>query len=225
MGKIWTSLSGESIDKSNIFTDSANLFKGCKNVIDIGCGTGYFLQAMKQSDVGGYGIDLNEDFIIYCRKIGLNVIKIDALSHFQSIDNKSLDGAFMNQVAEHLSMSDLHALIKLIYEKLQFGSHIVIGIPNIQSMLVSTNLYYLDPTHQKHLHPKVIKYLLESCGFREIREQYYQPVPDELKLKEIKLPDDSIVDNLENIKIYNKNINLLNNMLFGYRDCALIGKK
>jgi O-antigen chain-terminating methyltransferase len=226
MSKIWTKLSGKSVDTPNIFIDSIELFKDCKNVLDIGCGSGYFLKMMKQNNIGGYGIDLNEDLVAYCQKMGINAIKIDALSHLQSIENKSLDGIFINQVAEHLSIDNLIKLLKSSYEKLQYGSYIIITIPNILSMLVSTNLYYLDPTHQRQLHPEVLKFLLNSCGFRDIQEKYYQPIPDDIKLKKLEISDYSQEENLKKIiENYNNNVTRLNNILFGFRDVTVLGKK
>jgi len=226
MSKIWTKLSGKSVDTPNIFIDSIELFKDCKNVLDIGCGSGYFLKIMKQNGIGAYGIDLNEDLVAYCQKIGFNATKIDALSHLQSIDNKSLDGIFMNQLAEHLSIDNLFKLLKLSYEKLQYGSYVIITIPNILSMLVSANLFYLDPTHQRQLHPEVIKFLLKSCGFRDIQEKYYQPIPDEIKLEKIEIKDYPQEVTIKKImEIYNNNIAKLNNILFGFRDCTVLCKK
>ena len=164
MGEAWTKISGRSVETPNVFEESIKLFSHCKNVLEIGCGRGYFLQMLKENGIGGYGIELNEDFVRYCQRLGLEVQKIDALTHLNSIEDKSIDGIFMGQVIEHLPPEVSHAVLKLCYQKLQYGAHIVIVTPNILNMTVSTNLFYMDPTHVTHVHPEVIKFLLRSCA-------------------------------------------------------------
>jgi 2-polyprenyl-3-methyl-5-hydroxy-6-metoxy-1,4-benzoquinol methylase len=224
IGKAWNKLSGETIPGApNIFDDSLEIFKGCRNVLEIGCGEGTFLQKMKDSDIGGYGIDLNEDLILYCRRKGLKAEIHDALTHLRSLNDKALDGVFAAHVIEHMQLYELKQLLEVTYAKMQFGSNIILVIPNILNMTVSSNTFYMDPTHINHLHPEVIKFLLESCGFRDIQERFYQPVPDEMKLRKIEFNPD-----IEHKKIYetmNYNIDLMNNLLFGYRDFAVIAKK
>ncbi|WP_096712007.1 MULTISPECIES: methionine biosynthesis protein MetW [Methanohalophilus] len=226
VSKAWTKEGGKPIDVPNMYEDLLPFFNNCNNVLEIGSGTGYFLQLLKNNGVGSYGIDINEDYVLYCEKLGLSIQNIDALSHLMTIDDKSIDGIFMGQVVEHLNINELFQILKLCYEKLQFGSYIAMSMPNILSVLVSTNLFNMDPTHETYIHPEVIKFLLKSCGFREIQENFYQPVPDESKLKRIdpsNIPNEQI--NNEILETLNFNINFLNNFLFGYRDYLVIGKK
>jgi O-antigen chain-terminating methyltransferase len=223
MGEAWTKISGRSVETPNVFEGSIKLFSHCKNVLEIGCGRGYFLQMLKENGIGGYGIELNEDFVRYCQRLGLEVQKIDALTHLNSIEDKSIDGIFMGQVIEHLPPEVSHDVLKLCYQKLQYGAHIVIVTPNILNMTVSTNLFYMDPTHVTHVHPEVIKFLLRSCGYRDIQEQFYQP---EYKLKKIVFGDTSNTEEQKKfLEIMNHNIDMLNNLLFGNRDYAVIAKK
>jgi O-antigen chain-terminating methyltransferase len=225
IGKIWITLSGNSVNVPNIFEEAIGVFRGCKNILDIGCGDGFFLRLIAQNEIDGYGIDLNEVLIANCKKMGCNAVTSDALSHLRLIKDNSLDGIFMNQVAEHMSSDYLLELLKISYEKLQNGSHIIISIPNIISMLVSANLFYLDPTHLSHIHPEVIMIFLKLCGFRDIRKKLYQPIPDEIKLKKL-TNDDCYSDKLiKIIESYNNNINILNETIFGHRDCAIYAKK
>jgi len=225
-GDAWSRISGHSSDERSVFRDSIKLFNNCRNVLDIGCGRGSFLQMLRNNGINGYGIELNDDFVIYCQKFGLDVKKSDAIAHLKSLDDKSIDGIFMSQVAEHLTLDELYATLKLCYIKLQFGSYIIIAIPNILSMIVSANLLYLDPTHKIHIHPEVLKYILKICGFRELQEMFYQPVADELMLKKIDLKNGTAMEGKsEYLDVINHNIDMLNKMLFGYRDYVVIAKK
>lgn len=222
IGPAWSRVGGRPSDTPNVFEDLTALFGDCNNVLDIGCGKGYFLNLLKESGIGCYGIDVNEDFVMYCQKLGLNVEQVDAHTHLGEIDEKSLDGVYIGQLVEHLDADRILDLLKLCYGKMQYGSYIAILTPNIESVIVSANLFYMDPTHKTHVHPEVLKFLLKSCGFREIEERYYQPVPDDKKLK-LLVACDSL--DKETLDALNHNIGILNNFLFGYRDYLLIGKK
>jgi len=224
ISKAWNKLSGESIPGvPNIFDDSLVIFKGCRNVLEIGCGEGTFLQKMKDSEIGGYGIDLNEDLVLYSKRRGLNADVHDALTYLRSLNDKTLDGVFAAHVIEHMQLYELKQLLEVTYAKMQFGSNVILVTPNILNMTVSSNTFYMDPTHINHLHPDVMKFLLESCGFRDIQERFYQPVPEAKKLRKIdfdpEIKDKKIYENM------NYNVEILNNLLFGYRDLALIAKK
>lgn len=230
MGKAWIKGGGPCVNEPNVFEDSKVLFKDSKNVLDIGCGTGTFLKVLKEAGIGGYGIDLNEDYVMLCERLGLDVVRDDAISHLKSLELKSLDGVFISQLVEHLSSEQLLEILGLCYERMQYESHIVISTPNIRSMLVSTNLFYMDPTHRSHVHPDVLTFMLRSCGFREIRERYYQPVAENIKLRRIETGEMSSEKKSGNgceelVDVFNSNTDRLNNLLFGFRDYCVIAKK
>jgi len=224
IGKGWTQISGHSTNEPNFFEDSLQIFKNCNNIIDIGCGKGYFLELLKNHTIGSYGIDINSDFIQYCQDRGLTVHNVDAIKHLKSLEDCTLDGIFMCQLIEHLDSASLYLLLKLGYQKIKPGCSVIISIPNISSVQVSSNLFYLDPSHKTHIHPEVLKFLLKSSGFNVIQEKYYQPVPDDFKLRKI---DQNSIQNVnqELINVFNYNIECLNNSLFGARDYAVIAKK
>lgn len=209
-----------------IFNDAAILFKNCKNVLDIGCGRGSLLRNLQGNNIGCYGIDLDEDTIQYCKRFDLTAHQVDAFEHLQSLDDKSLDGVFIGQVLEHMPIDMICRLIKLAYDKIQYGSFIIIVVPNITSVQVSSNLFYLDPTHITHLHPEILKFLLKSSGFREIRDKLYQPFPDEFRLQNIRVADhDAHGFSEEIMHTLNSNTDKLNDLLFGYRDYCIWAKK
>lgn len=224
IGKAWMKGSGDPIDKPNIFEEAMTLFSGCHNVLDIGCGQGYFLNLLKSNDIGSYGIDINKDYVLYCQRNGLNVQHIDAISHLKSIQDSSLDGIFINQVMEHLSPDSIFSLIQLCYQKLRNDTFLIISTPNILSVQVSSNLFYMDPSHKTHIHPDVMKFILRYNRFTITEEKFYQPVPADHKLRTI-LEEEIQENNMQFSTLFNYNVNLLNQFLFGCRDYAIIAKK
>ena len=230
---VFNELFGGSNEEIRTTTEQfLDFFSGCKNVLDIGSGRGIFLELLREKGIKGYGIDNNDDLISYCRRKDLNVQKDDVIVHLKKLNNKSLDGIFISHVVEHLKYEDIIYMLKLCYEKMQYGSYMVIATPNVYNMTVSSNTFYSDPTHMTHVHPEFIKFLLRIYKFRDIQERFYQPAfKDRMKDQILRKIDN--IDNIYNLndeqkKIYeiiNNNIDILNNLLFGYRDYAVIAKK
>ncbi|MCK4732419.1 MAG: class I SAM-dependent methyltransferase [Methanophagales archaeon] len=198
--------------------------QGCKNVLDIGCGRGEFLEISKENGINAKGIDINEDMVGYCQSKGLNVEKADAIEYLEKIEDKSLDSIFLDQVVEHLEAKYLIKLLELCYKKLKFGYYIVIETVNPLSLTSFAN-FYLDLSHKKPIHPETLKFLFESVGFREIEVKFFSPIPDEYKLKKVGIGENIGEKGREIIEAYNYNIEKLNGILYGYQDYAVIGKK
>lgn len=213
---------GSEAEIRSVYTQFIHFFTDCTNVLDIGSGRGIFLDLLKENGIKSYGIDLNDDLIEYCTRKGLDVKKDEAYVHLANLEDNSLDGIFMAHVIEHLPKQEMVNLIKLFFEKLKANSYIVIALPNILTVSVSSNTFYLDPTHINHLHPEVLKFLLRENGFGDIQERFYQPFPAESKLRQAGCVKGKNETYLEDI---NYNFNLLNQVLFGYRDYAVIAKK
>ena len=201
------------------------IFAGRKNVLDIGCGRGIFLENLREKGIGGYGIDVNEEMIALCRQKGLKVWQEGAIFHLAELKDGVLDGIFISHVMEHLSPKEMVDLVCLVYQKLKNDSPIVVITPNILNLSVSSNTFFIDPTHINHVHPEVLKFSLSLQGFREIQESFSQPMPDELKLHEIDieaLAEPEVKHLAEKI---NANFAKLNGVLFGFMDYIIIAKK
>ena len=79
-----------------------NYFTGCSNVLDIGCGRGEFLELAKEHGIGAKGVDIDDTWWITALSKGLNVEQDEAISYLKKLEDKSLDGIFIDQVVEHL---------------------------------------------------------------------------------------------------------------------------
>ena len=200
-------------------------FKNCQKVLDIGCGRGEFLSLLKENDIGGTGIDLNEDMVLYCQKNSLDVSQGNALTYLQSLEDKSLDGVFSGQVVEHLQPDELISLVKLCYDKMKFGTHFVAETVNPTCLSVFAKSFYMDLSHVKPVHPATIKFLMESVGFRDVEFKFFSPHPDEAKLEKFEVEDGMDDVGRRQLEVMNSNIDKLNGLLYGYQDYAVIGKK
>ena len=214
---------GSRADIKQRQTAFVHYFEGCKNVLDIGCGRGEFLELLREDGIIGFGVDVDGDMVDFCTSKGLNVDKIDAISYLEKIDDKSLDGILLDQVVEHLDPNYLIKMLRLCHKKLNFGYHILIETVNPLSFVSFAN-FYLDLSHKKPIHPETLKFLLASVDFREIDTRFFSPIPDEMRLRKINI--DGVEErNRQPIEVYNHNIDMLNNILYGPQDYVVIGKK
>ncbi len=154
-------------------------FEKCSRVLDIGCGRGEFLEILKDHDIGGIGVDSDPDMVAYCRSRQLEVANSDAIAYLETLEDKSLDGIFIDQVVEHLEPDYLIRLLALCHQKMKFGYYIVIETVNPLSFVSFVN-FYIDMTHKRPVHPETLQYLLNASGFRECEKKFFSPVPDEV---------------------------------------------
>ncbi len=196
-------------------------FKNKKNVLDIGCGRGEFLELLKENNIEATGIDLEEDMVLICKKKGFKAEKNDALSFLNDQPNNSLGGVFLGQVVEHLTPSQLLTLVKLSSQKLEPEAYFIAETINPLNLSTS-KIFTLDLSHQKPVHPETLKFLLQSEGFSEINFEFFSPTPDDEKLQPIELLGNHEAKSLKQI---NDNIHKLNELLYGYQDYAVIAKK
>lgn len=185
---------------------------GTKNkksrILDIGCGRGEFLELLQENSIPAKGIDLNEDMVYTCKERGLQVEQAEAISYLKKLKDNTIGGIITCQFIEHLSVNELIEFTKLCYSKIKKGGKLVFETLNPESLYIM-RWFYIDMSHQKPIHPRAISFLLESIGFYNIEVKYTSPVSDDFKLK----------------PTGDKNIEKLNEFLFGDQEYAVIAEK
>ncbi len=94
-------------------------FQNCRQVLDLGCGRGEFLEMMRQAGVPARGIDLSEESVATCRHKGLDAETADLFVYLEGLPEASLDGIFCSQVVEHIPPERLPELVKLAASRLE----------------------------------------------------------------------------------------------------------
>ena len=144
--------------------------------------------------------------VIYCQSPAVsNVEQSDALLYLEKLEDKSLDGIFIDQVVERLEPEYLVRLLALCHKKLKFGYYIIIETVNPLSFVSFVN-FYIDLTHKRPIHPETLQFLMSAAGFRESEKQFFSPVSDEGRLKKITESRELDGQFQKNDIIYNHNI-------------------
>jgi O-antigen chain-terminating methyltransferase len=194
-------------------------FEGCRDVVDLGCGQGAFLELLHTHGILALGVDRDEKMVRQCRDQNLNVVKAEILSYLRVQKLGSLGGIFAAHLVEHLAPSELVTFIKLCHQALRPGAPLVLISPNGCSVFVLTQAFYRDPTHVKPVHPETLSFLVESQGFSGVSIEYYEEVPPDLRLTETNEGEESLRSAL------NLHIAELNRFLFGFQDYAVVAKR
>jgi SAM-dependent methyltransferase len=138
-------------------------------ILDIGCGFGQILLALKKI---GYtslkGIDIDDEAINYCLRKGFNVEKITDLIEFSMKSNERYDFIIMNHVLEHLEKGRIiETLVSIENNLLSTNGLLFIAVPNAQS---NTGCYwaYEDFTHHTLFTAGSLYFVLKSAGFESV---------------------------------------------------------
>lgn len=138
-------------------------------ILDVGCATGFFLEAAKESGWKPYGVEVsNFAGSVARKKFGKNVT-IGELQK-NTFHKNYFDAVTLWDTIEHLP--DPKETLKIIQGILKRGGLICLSTGDIESLLAkisgkSWHLYHL-PEHLSFFSPKTIRNLLKSCGFRVI---------------------------------------------------------
>jgi O-antigen chain-terminating methyltransferase len=139
-------------------------FAGRREVLDIGCGRGEFLEMMRDAEVPARGIDLGAESVALCRSKGLNAEEADLFEYLDGLPESSLDGIFCSQVVEHLPPDRLPEMIRLCASRLQRNGVIAIETPNPECLAIFATHFYLDPTHTRPVPHPLLSFYLEEFG-------------------------------------------------------------
>ena len=139
-------------------------FEGVREVLDLGCGRGEFLEVMRDHSIAARGIDLSPAAVAYCARKELRAEVGDLFRYLDSLPDHSLPAIFCAQVVEHLPPERLPEMIRLCAAKLERGGRIAFETPNPECLAIFASHFYLDPTHTRPVPHALLAFYLEEFG-------------------------------------------------------------
>ena len=152
-------------------------FNDCKNVLDIGCGDGIFLEIMKKKGISATGVDISKDVVDGCLKKGLNVVCADA---FQFLKDKSgtYDGVIISNLIEHLQPAQVEELLAKSFTSLKSNGIVLVAVPDPKNIKDIFGDFWEDPTHVRLYPLNVLNKMFKAAGFiveKSIEKKYDYP--------------------------------------------------
>ena len=135
-------------------------------IVDLGCGTGEFLQFFKNRNRKGIGIDNNPYLVKECKLKGYNVI-LDSVITMENIHSE-IKNALCDNVLEHLDIKEIHSFFNRIDQILSENGTLIISVPDKKG-------YKYDPTHKSFIDFPLINTLSQKYGMR-ITKYFYHPI-------------------------------------------------
>jgi len=150
--------------KARLIIDETKVLTG--NILDLGSGTGAFLNVMKNKGWQVKGIEPDEDARQLSKSLySLNIEEPLVLNKLQ---DGSFDAITLWHVLEHVHQ--LHDYIEHLKRLLKPGGKLFIAVPNYQSR--DSAIYrsywaaYDVPRHLYHFSPKSIEHLMQKHGLK-----------------------------------------------------------
>lgn len=187
------------------FTDRSKVDFTKYPALDIGCGRGEFLSLMQAHGLKATGIDINFEMVKRAGDKGLKAIQGDAIEHLLNV-KPGVYGAITGfHIVEHIPFDTLLEMFDAAHQALVEDGFVLFETPNPENIVVGACNFYMDPSHLNPIPPSLLKFAVESAGFRNVEIRRLHPMVDREKLEKI---DDTLYTRL-----------------YGSRDYAVIGYK
>lgn len=151
------------------FHEALKDIKGCKSIIDIGCGPGMFLGLAKPFVERVYGTEYNKAALIAAKNKGFTVFSLeDDLKKLEG----TLDRVFCFHVLEHVP--DPIEFIKKISLLLNDHGKLCISVPNYDGPVkyLGDNVMTLPPHHLTRWGFSAFQFLASKLNYRIYRKAY-----------------------------------------------------
>jgi SAM-dependent methyltransferase/glycosyltransferase involved in cell wall biosynthesis len=142
------------------------LLRDSAPILDVGCGRGELLEALRDEGVRARGVDLDTGMVREARKRGLEVDVADGIEFLEGLPDGELGAIVSMQVIEHLPREALLRLFELGLRKLRPGGLFVAETVNPHAGH-ALKTFWVDLTHQHPVFPEVALALARDAGFRE----------------------------------------------------------
>lgn len=178
-------------------------------VIDLGCGRGEWLEALRAVGCLAKGVDVSSAMVATSRQLGLDVVESDALAFLRSQKAATVGCISAFHLVEHIPLQALIDLFQEARRVLRPGGLLILETPNPQNVIVGACNFYIDPTHESPIPPMTLQFIAEYSGFEDVQIIPKHAFDEMHHFAQPRTPTEE----------------LLNNMFFGAQDYALIAKK
>lgn len=141
----------------------ADHFEGCKEVLEVACGPGIFLEILRARGIAARGVEREPASVRYGRGLGFDIDEADALDYLAAASGR-YDGIYCSHFVEHLDVTVVDRLIGLIAGALRPGGVALFVFPDPESIRSQLLGFWRDPEHVRFYHPDLIELMCRGHG-------------------------------------------------------------
>jgi len=137
-------------------------------VLDVGCGRGEWLEMLRDEGISATGVDANDSYREQWAAAGLDVITANATDYMRTLQPGTIAVITAFHLVEHLPLDVMLELLDLANQLLRPGGLLILETPNPENLIVGASAFYLDPTHQRPIPPRLLEFLVHVRGFVDV---------------------------------------------------------
>lgn len=140
----------------------------CNTVLDIGCGQGSMMRALRSAGKKVFGIEVDPGLVAKLHNDGFEVFEGHVPDDMEKYKIPNFDGVFMGHLVEHMQPEDLQRIFNWIYANIDDNGTILIQTPDFSNPRVSQENFWLDSSHIRPYPVPLLKAMLTRSGFYSI---------------------------------------------------------
>lgn len=183
--------------------------------IDLGCGSGEFLELCRERGIDARGIDSNERSVADLRERGLNVELGAVPDALRDLQDSSVGSLLASHVVEHMPFSPLVELFAQALRVLRPGGLFMIETPNAGSLAVAAGTIWNDPTHVAPRPAAAMVVIARELGFEVAELTTLRPFAETNRLPTPAGADPAM----------SELVSRLNSIIYGDQDLRLVLRK
>lgn len=167
---------GIYIDKLNQHFNTDN--KKSITVVDLGCGTGEWVEVLQENGYHSIGVDSNQAVVEKDRKLypHLEITLQESIAFLKSQPSSSMDVITSFHMVEHMEMIEVIELCSEATRVLKPNGLLIIETPNPLNVLISSYYFYLDPTHKRQVPPELLEVYIHAGGLKVLERVFVNPL-------------------------------------------------
>ena len=146
-------------------------------LLDIGCGRGEWLQKCSDKGFKSTGIEINNAMVETCHNFGLEIIKGDALDILKDLPDNCFSLITAFHIIEHISFDSIQNILVECNRVLKKEGLLILETPSIDNLSISSQNFYIDPTHINPINPDLLSFMLGRVGFDMVKVFYINGGP------------------------------------------------
>ena len=145
-------------------------------ILDIGCGTGFFLYYLKKKGYKNYlGIDISRSQIEFCKANVTDKVQLIDAFEFLKEKNEEYSLIMASDLIEHIPKNKVILFLELVHKALEKGGYLLLRCPNMGNFF-SLYARYADFTHECGFTESSLYQVLKTSGFNEVK--VFSPKPE-----------------------------------------------